>query len=92
MKEGTKITNHLNVFNTLISQLTAMEVKFGDEDKDFMLLCSFSESWNHMVTTVWFNTTDAIDYDTIVGALLCEEMRKKTNKEKSIVEAMVVRG
>jgi hypothetical protein len=91
MKEGTKIVDHLNVFNTLISQLTAMEVKFDDEDKAIMLLCSLPESWDHMVTTVWFNTTDAIDYDTIVGALLCEEMRKKSNKENSTTEAMVVR-
>jgi hypothetical protein len=83
MKEGTKIVDHLNVFNTLISQLTAMEVKFDDEDKAITLLCSFPESWDHMVTTVWFNTTDAIDYDIVVGALLCEEMRKKSNKEKS---------
>jgi len=68
MKEGTKIVDHLNVLNTLISQLTAMEVKFDDEEKAITLLCSLLESWDHMVTTVWFNTTDAIDCDIVVGA------------------------
>jgi hypothetical protein len=92
MKEGTKIVDHLNIFNTLICQLTAMEVKFEDEDKEITLLCSLPESWDHLVTTVWFNTIDAIDYETVVGALLCEEMRKKSNKETSTEEAMVVRG
>jgi hypothetical protein len=92
MKEGTKIVDHLNVFNTLICQLTNMEVKFEDEDKAVTLLCSLPESWDHLVTTVWFNTTDAIDYDTVVGALLSEEMRKRSSKETSTTEAMVVRG
>jgi hypothetical protein len=39
MKEGTKIDDHLNVFNNLISQLTIMELKFEDEDKEVTLLC-----------------------------------------------------
>jgi hypothetical protein len=41
---------------------------------------------------VWFNTTDAIDYDNVVGALLSEEIRKTSSKETSTAEAMVVRG
>ena len=90
MKEGTKITDHLNVFNTLICQLTNMEVKFEYEDKEVTLLCSISESWDHLVTIVWFNIIYAIDYDTIVGDLLCEEMRRRSSKETSTTEAMVV--
>jgi hypothetical protein len=92
MKEGTKITDHLNVFNTLICQLTNMEVKFEDEDKAVTLMCLLPESWDHLVTTMWFNTTNAIDYDTIVGDLLSEEIRKTFGKETSIAEAMVVIG
>jgi hypothetical protein len=80
MKEGTKITDHLNDFNTLICQLTNMKVKFEYEDKEVTLLCSFPESWDHLVTTMWFSTIDTIDYDTVVGDLLSEEMRKRSNK------------
>jgi hypothetical protein len=75
MKEGTKINDQLNVFNTLICQLTNIEVKFKDEDKVVTLLFSLPKSWDHLVTTVWFNTIDSIDYDTIVGDLLSEETR-----------------
>jgi hypothetical protein len=92
MKEGMKIIDHLNVFNSLICQLTSMEVKFEYEDKQVTLLCSFLESWNHLVTTMWFRTTDTIDYDTVVGALFSEEMRRRSSKETSTIEAMVVRG
>jgi hypothetical protein len=48
MKEGTKIVDHLNVFNTLICQLSSMEVKYEDEDKEVTLLCSLPESWDHL--------------------------------------------
>jgi hypothetical protein len=92
MKEGMKIVDHLNVFNTMICQLTSMEVKFEDEDKVVTLLCLFLESWNHLVRIVWFNTTNYIDYDIVVGDLFSEQMRKKSSKEISTTEAMVVNG
>ena len=80
MKEGTKIIDHLNVFNTLICQLTNMEVKFEDEYKAVMLLCPLPESSDHLLTTVWFNTTDAITYDIVVAAFLFKEIRKTYGK------------
>jgi hypothetical protein len=43
MKEGMKITDHLNDFNTLLVQLTSMGVKFESEDKVITLLCSLPE-------------------------------------------------
>jgi hypothetical protein len=69
-----------------------MEAKFEDEDKEVTLLCSLPESWDHLVTTVWFNTTNSIDYDTVVEALLSEEMMKKSSKETSTAKTMVVIG
>ena len=44
MKEGTEIVDHLNVFNTLICQLSSMDVKIDDEDKAVNLLCTLPES------------------------------------------------
>jgi hypothetical protein len=92
MKEGTKIIDHLNIFNTLIVQLTSMEVKFEDEDKAITLLCSLLKSWNNLVTSISFSSTEVLDYDSVVGALLVEEMRRKTSKETSTSKAMLVRG
>jgi hypothetical protein len=92
MKEGTNVVDHLNTFNTLIVQLTSMEVKFEDEDKASALLCSLPEFWDNLVTSIIFSSTDVLDYDSIVGALLAEEMRRKTSKENSNTEAILVRG
>ena len=69
-----------------------MDITYEDEDKAVTLLCSFPESWDHLVTSMWFSSTDVIDYDTIVGASLSKEMRKRSSKETSTIEAMVVRG
>ena len=80
MKQGIKIVDHLNIFNTRICQLSSMEVKYEDEDKEVTLLCPFPESWDHMVTSVWFITPYTIDYDIVVGALLFEEMRRRSSK------------
>ena len=80
MKEGTKFVDHLNTFNTLIVQLTSMEVKFEDEDKDITLLCSLPKSWDNLVTSIIFSSTQVLDYDSVVGALLAEEMRRKSSK------------
>jgi hypothetical protein len=57
MKEGTKITDHLNNFNTLLVQLTSMGVKFKFENKTITILCSFPESWDHFVTSISFSLT-----------------------------------
>jgi hypothetical protein len=92
MKEGTKVVDRLNTFNTLIVQLTSMEVKFKDEDKAITLLCSFPESWDNVVTSISFSSTKVLDYDSVVGALLAEEMRRKSSKETSTSEAMVIKG
>jgi hypothetical protein len=92
MKEGTKIVDHLNTFNTLIVQLASMEVKLEDEDKAVTLLCLLPKSWDNLVTSISFSSTYVLDYDFVVGALLAEEMRRRSSQETSTSEAMVVRG
>jgi hypothetical protein len=69
-----------------------MEVKYEDEDKEVKLFCSLPESCDHLVTSMWFSTKDTIDYDIVVGVMLSEEMRRRSSKETSKVEAIVVRG
>jgi hypothetical protein len=91
IKEGKKVVDHLNTFNTLIVQLTSMEVKFEDEDKAITLLCLLPQSWDNLVNSISFSSIDILDYDSVVGALLAEEMRK-SSQETSTSEAMLVKG
>ena len=58
IKEGTKIADHLNVFNTLIFQLSSVDVKFDDEAKAMNLLCTLPESWGQVVSSIILSTID----------------------------------
>ena len=90
MKEGTRIVDHLNVFNTLIYQLTGMDVKIYDEDRAVSILCTLHESWVQVVSSISLSTTDTLEFDNVVGALLSEELRKKSSLETCSLEAVVV--
>ena len=93
MKEGTKIVDHLNVFNTLIFQLSSMDVKIDDEDKAINLICTLPKSWGQFVSSISLSTTHTLEFDNVVGALLYEELRNKSSLAKtSSPEALVVRG
>ena len=40
MKDGDSVTEHLNAFNNVVSQLAFVDIKILDEDKCISLLCS----------------------------------------------------
>jgi hypothetical protein len=69
-----------------------MEIKFEYEDKAITLLCSLPESWDNLVTSISFSLADVLDYDSVVGALLVEEMRRKSSQETSTSEVLLIRG
>ena len=92
MKEGTKVAEHLNAFNTLICQLSDMEVKMQEEEKAITLLCSLPESWDHFVTSISLSIVDSLKFESVLGALLSEEVRRKSIIETFALEAMVARG
>ena len=51
MKDGDSVTEHLNAFNTVVSQLLSVDIKISDEDKCISLLCSLLDSWDKLVIT-----------------------------------------
>ena len=67
------MTEHLNAFNTMVSQLLSVDIKISDEDKCISLLCSLPSSWDSLVIAISSNAT-ALQFDEIVSALLMEEM------------------
>ena len=69
-----------------------MDVKIDDEDKAVNLLCTLPGSWGQVVSSISLSTANNLEFDNVVGALLSEELRKKTSLETSPPEALVVRG
>ena len=50
MKEGT-VLEHLNFFNKVISELLTVDIKIDEEVKSLILLCSFTQSYDYIITT-----------------------------------------
>jgi len=69
MKDGDLVTEHLNAFNTVVSQLSCGEIKILDKDKCINLLCSLPDLWDSLVIAIGSNAT-ALQFDEIVSALL----------------------
>jgi len=90
MKDGDSMTEHLNAFNTVVSQLLPVDIKISYEDKCISLLCSLPDSWDSLVIAIGSNAT-ALQFDEIVSSLLMEEMRRK-NMESQNGDALSVRG
>ena len=90
MKDGDSMTEHLNAFNTMVSQLASVDIKISDEDKCISLLCSLPDSWDSLVIAISSNET-ASQFDAIVSSLPMEEMRWK-NMESQNGDAFSIRG
>ena len=75
MRYGDSVTEHLNAFNTMVSQLLSVEIKISDEYKCTILLCSLPDSWDSLVVAIGSNAT-ALNFDEVVLSLLSEEMRR----------------
>jgi len=73
MKDGDSVIEHLNTFNTVVSQLLSVDIKISDEDKCISLLCSLPYSWDSLVIAIGSDAI-ALQFDEIVSSLLMEEM------------------
>eukprot|EP00253_Pinus_taeda_P014770 PITA_14770 len=82
MKDGDSVTEHLNVFNTMVSQLSSVDIKISDEDKCISLFCSPLDSWDSLVIAIGSNAT-TLQFDEIVSSLLMEEMRWKNMENQN---------
>eukprot|EP00253_Pinus_taeda_P031499 PITA_31499 len=76
MKDGDSVTDYLNAFNNVVSQLLSLDIKILYEDKCVNLLSSLPDSWDSLVVAIGSNAT-ALQFDEIVSSLLMEEMRRK---------------
>jgi len=82
MKDGDLVTEHLNAFNIVVSQLLSVDIKISNEDKCITLLCSLPDSWDRLAIAIGSNAT-ALLFDEIVSSLLMEEMRRKNMESQN---------
>lgn len=90
MRDGDSVAEHLNAFNTVVSQLVYVEIKISAEDKCIHLLCSLPDLWDNLFVAIGSNT-NALKFDEVVSSLLLEEMRQK-NMEGQSTDTLFARG
>ncbi|GKB02823.1 retrovirus-related pol polyprotein from transposon TNT 1-94 [Tanacetum coccineum] len=66
MKEGDPVADHVNEFNSSLSRLMSVDIKFNDEVQALLLLSLLLESWSGIVTAVSGSTgTTKLKFDNI---------------------------
>src|SRR6266540_2201950 len=75
LQEGGSLLNHLSTFKEIVSDLTAMEVKFDDEDLALMLLCSLPSSYSNFRDTILYSH-DTLNVSEVYEALHAKEKIK----------------
>jgi len=88
MKEGKPILKYLNVFNRILSNLLALEVKLKEEDKALLLL--FSLSYDHLATTIMYDK-ETLELEDVKQMLQNNELIKKTDSTEE-ASGLVVKG
>jgi hypothetical protein len=80
MRDGESVTDHLNAFNTMVSQLLFVEIEISDEDKCINLLFSLPYSWDSLVVAIGINTT-TMKFDDVILYLLSKDMGRKNMED-----------
>jgi hypothetical protein len=91
MEDGDSMTEHLNSFNTLVSQLVFVDIKMEEEDKCITLLCSLPNSWDNLVVAIGSTTQSTLKFEDVVASLLSEEMRRNS-MEGVAKDVLSIRG
>jgi hypothetical protein len=90
MRHVDSVTEHMNAFNTVVSELLSVEIKISNEDKCISLLFSLSNSWDSLVLAIGSNKT-IFSFNDVVSSLLSKETRRK-NMEGQSTYALFARG
>lgn len=77
-KDVNLVTQHLNAFNIVVSQLLYIYIKILDQVNCINLLCSLLNSWYSLFIAICINET-MLKFNVIVSSFLSEEMRQKKN-------------
>jgi hypothetical protein len=91
MEDGDSVTEHLNAFNTLVSQRGSINITIVEKDKCITFLCSLPDSWDNLVVAIGSTTQSTLKYEDLVASLLSEEMRRKSMDGHNTY-ALFVRG
>ena len=73
------MTDHLNVFQSIVNRLVAMKMTLNDEMQTSLLLCSLLDSWETFVVTISNSIPNgALSMKLMKGNLFNKQTKRKT--------------
>ena len=78
MSENGYVSDHINKFNMIVSQLNSVDINFEDEIKALILISSLLESWDTVVAAISKSRgSEKLKFDEIHDAVLSESVCKR---------------
>jgi hypothetical protein len=92
MQEEANLTEHVNAFNRVVSDLARIEVKVEDEDKALHILILLPNSYKHLVVTLTYGKTNITSSKVQLALLSYDEREKKTAEKLLLLVLVMVKG
>ena len=78
MSDNGFVSDHINEFNMIVSQLNSVDINFEDEIKALILMSSLPESWDIVVAAISNSRgSEKLKFDEIRDVVLRESIRKR---------------
>ncbi|KAG6525408.1 hypothetical protein ZIOFF_015364 [Zingiber officinale] len=76
MVKGASVVTHLNEFNTIVNQLSSVEINFNNEVRALILLASLPNNWEPMQAVVSNSVGNTkLNFNDVRDRILAEEVR-----------------
>ena len=77
MSENGSVSDYINEFNMIVSQLYSVDINFEDEIKALIFMSSLPESWDTVVAAISISRgSEKLKFDEICEVVLSESIRK----------------
>ena len=84
LKEGDCVTDHVNEFNSILSRLSSVDIKFDDELQALLLISSLPNSWSGFVTAISNSSRSGkMNFEGVRDSILGEDIRRRNSGESS---------
>jgi len=93
LKKGISISEYMNNYIKLLTNLANVDVVIEDENKALTLLCSLPEEEHETLVLTIINGKQSLSYNEVSSSLVYHELRRKdkNSSNSTSTEALMVR-
>ena len=84
LKEGDCVTDHVNEFNSILSRLSSVDIKFDHELQALLMISSLHDSWSEFVSAISNSSgSGKMNFEGVRDLILGEDIRRRNSGESS---------